>query len=307
MSKTIAFFVRNVDATKEPFSDREYYYYSYQHYLLAFKRAGAEAFFVSGPETYLGKGRFARAWSIDQLSEVKDFAKIGEIRADLVFEKGGFREYDVPTVTDIRLYPLLTNKAATYAQFSRYQPMSIVCENEEQLKAAVRQLPGETVVVKSPVGNGGKRVYINTKDRLRVPKDETYPLIAQEFIDMSEGVPELASGIHDIRILMTGSKLIGGTLRQPAQGKMHANVSQGGSERFLSVGEIPAEVRELAQEIDSQIEDMPRFYAIDFAKGKQGWMMVELNARPGLNTRKDAGPLAIDFMNQVADYMVSLP
>ncbi len=306
MKKTIAFFVRDVDASKEPFSDREYYYYSYQHYLLAMKQAGAQVYFVTGGDNYLGKGRFAHAWTIDEVSEVRDFQQVGEIQADIVFEKGGFRELDVPTVTDVRLYPLLLDKAATYERFSQYQAKTIVCADKEELEAAFKQVVGEMVVVKNPVSNGGKQVYIGTKQTIQIPETETYPLMVQEFIDMSDGVPGLAAGIHDVRVLMTGREIVGATLRQPAAGKYHANVSQGGSERFLRTAQIPAEVREMALEIDAQLDDFPRFYAIDFAKGKQGWLMVELNPRPGLNTRSDAGPVALEIMRDVAAYIAGL-
>ena len=95
MAKTIAFFVRNIDPEKYPFSVRDLYYYSYQEYLLAMKRAGAKAYFVTGNDSYEGQGRFSRSWTIDKVSDVKDFQETGPITADLVFEKGGFEGRDV--------------------------------------------------------------------------------------------------------------------------------------------------------------------------------------------------------------------
>src|SRR6266403_996757 len=103
MSKAVAFFVRNLDGDKYPFSIRDLYFHSYQEYLLAMKRAGAQAYFVTGNENYLGDGRFAKAWTINGVSEVKDFEEVGEITADVVFDKGGFEGRDVTVVTDQRL------------------------------------------------------------------------------------------------------------------------------------------------------------------------------------------------------------
>jgi glutathione synthase/RimK-type ligase-like ATP-grasp enzyme len=305
MSKTIAFFVRNVHPEKYPFSVRDLYYYSYQELLLQMKAAGAKAYFVTDNASYLGDGRFSQAWSIDKVSEVGDFEPVGEIRADLVFNKGGFEGQGVPIVTDPRLEPMIGDKVAVYEKFSRYQPRSVICAGRAELDQAIAEMPGEIVVVKNPVSSGGRQVYIAAKADLVVPEDETYPLIAQEFIDMSEGVPGIAAGPHDMRVLMTGSKIIGATLRQPAPGQLHSNVSRGGSERLLSYDEIPHEVRAMAADIDSQLEDLPRYYAIDFARGTRGWVLIELNARPGL-FRADNGPLAAGFQRSVAEYMANL-
>lgn len=305
MSKTIAFFVRNVDPEKYPFSVRDLYYYSYQEYLLAMKAAGAQAYFVTDNASYMGSGKFSKSWTIDTVSEVADFVPSGEITADVVFNKGGFEGAGVKIVSDPRLEPVLGDKIVTFEKFGKYQPRSVSCADAAAVKAAIAGMPGDMVVVKNPVSASGRQVYIGKKTELEVPADETYPLLVQEFLDMSEGVPGIAEGVHDVRLLMAGHSIIGGTLRQPAPGGLHANVSRGGSERLLSHDDIPAEVREIALEIDSQLEDVPRYYAIDFARGKQGWVLMELNARPGL-FRRDNGPLAADFQKSVAEYMVSL-
>jgi glutathione synthase/RimK-type ligase-like ATP-grasp enzyme len=139
-----------------------------------------------------------------------------------------------------------------------------------------------------------------------VPADETYPLLVQEFIDMSDGIPGIAEGPHDVRVLMTGHTIIGATLRQPAPGRLHSNVSQGGTERLLSYDEIPAELREIAIKIDGELDDFPRYYAIDFARGKQGWVLIEINKKPGL-FREANGPLARTFMDSLAAYLIALP
>jgi glutathione synthase/RimK-type ligase-like ATP-grasp enzyme len=308
MNITIAFFVRNLDAEKPPFSVRDLYYYSYQEYLLALKRAGAEAYFVTGNDSYLGNGRFSRAWAIDKVSEVKDFRPVGEIQADVVFEKGGFEGTDTLVVNDPRLRPVLEDKVVMYEQFGDFQPKSVICHSEAEVEQAIKTIPGDMVVVKNPTGNGGKRVYIATKAEMKVPENETYPLLVQEFLDMSDGIPGLAKGVHDLRLLVTGGEVIGATLREPEVGKLHANVSQGATERLIAHDDIPAEVREFAKKIDARLvkglpADLPRYYAIDFARGKQGWRLVELNSKPGL-FREANGPLARAFMNSFAQYLV---
>ncbi len=303
--KTIAFFVRNIDAEKYPFSVRDLYYHSYQEYLLAIKQAGANVFFVTDNKTYQGNGKFNSAWSINKVSEVANFKQVGPIVADLIFNKGGFEGTDIPTVTDLRLHTILGNKINMYEQFKKYQPKSAVVHNADELKAALLLTSTEMAVVKNPESNGGKQVYIGLKKSLQVPGHETYPLLVQEFVDMSAGVKGLANGVHDVRVLMAGNKIIGATLRQPKAGKLHSNVSQGGTEVLLSVDQIPQEVRNMAYEIDSQLPDLPRYYAQDFAKGKNGWILMELNKQPGL-FRANNGPLAQGFINSFARYIVGL-
>jgi glutathione synthase/RimK-type ligase-like ATP-grasp enzyme len=304
MPKTIAFFVRNIDPDKYPFSVRDLYYYSYQEFLLAIKRAGAEAYFVTDNETYLGQGRFSRAYTINKVSEVKDFKDVGEIQADLVFEKGGFLGRDITIVTDPRLYPLISDKGAIYEKFSKFQPKTVVCSDAESVAMAIAAMPGEMVVVKNPVSSGGRQVYIGTKSEIVVPSSETYPLLVQEFIDMSDGIPGITNGVHDVRVLLIGNEIIGATLRIPPAGSLYANVSKGAVEHLLAPHEIPNDVVRMAQEIDSQMDDLPRYYAIDFARGKHGWVLVEINTRPGL-FRQNTGPLAQEFQRKAAEYIVS--
>lgn len=308
-TKTIAFFVRTISSEDYPFSSRDLYYHSYQENLLAMKRAGAEVYFVTDNESYQGAGKFSNAWTIDSVSEVADFTEVGAITADLVFDKGGFEGDDVKVVTDHRLLPVIDDKAETYRVFSEYQPASIICANNEEVQAAIVSVEGEMVVVKSLVGSGGKQVYIGTKESIMVPETEVYPLIVQEFIDMSGGIPGLAEGVHDVRVLIAGGSIIGATLRQPSAGSLYANVSKGGIEQLLSIEQIPAELIPITNDIDqklcSRLGVFPRYYAADFALGKKGWKLVELNYKPGLfrfNTDKNAPGI----INRFAEYMVSL-
>lgn len=269
------------------------------------KRAGARAYFVAGRKNYLGGGLFRKAWAIDSVSEVRDFQQIGELQADLVYDKGGFTRRDVLVVTDPKLNPVLADKTLMYRRFGRLQPQTEICVNKTELSAAMEQMPGEMVVVKNPWGSGGRQVYVGKKGDVRIPADERYPLLVQEFIDMSDGVPGMIEGPHDVRVLVAGGTMIGGTLRWPQAGNLRANVAQGGGQRLLDQAEIPDELRAIVREIDAELEDLPRYYSIDFARGKTGWKMIELNNKPGLFPEA-IGPLARTYMDSLARYLVSL-
>ncbi|HVQ44832.1 MAG TPA: hypothetical protein VMT30_07800 [Candidatus Saccharimonadia bacterium] len=306
--KTIGFFVRNIDVTKPPFLRSEVGYndfgFANQQYLLALNRADVKAYFVTDNASYLGGGRFANAWTIHEARAVPEFREVGPITASVVYEKGGFEGRDVLTVTDPKLREIC-NKAETYRRFGQFQPKTVIVANPQELKAAIADMPGEMVVVKNPAGSSGQQVYIAAKDELVVPETETYPMLVQEFVDMSDGLPGLAAGPHDVRVIMAGNTILGGTLRQPAAGRLLANTGQGGSLRLLSRAELPKAVVDMAHSIDGELKEFPRYYSLDFAKGTQGWKLIELNGKPGLYYR-DVGPLAQEFMDGFVSYMVGL-
>lgn len=303
--KNIAIFVRSIDAEGYPFNIRDLYFYSYQEYLLAFKSAGMNAYFVTDNSSYRGGGNFLKSWTINEVTEVKDFIYTGPITADIVFNKADFRATDVKVFTDPRLHDILSNKARMYEKFSELQPLSAICINQDELAKALKIIATNKVVIKQPEGNGGRFVKIFDSASDVSISEEEFPVLVQEFIDMSAGIPGLAIGIHDLRILFTGNQVIGATLREPATGKLYANVSQGGSERLLSVDEIPNEALLIAKHIDNQLPQYPRYYAADFALGSNGWKLVELNEQPGL-FRQNNGPLASKFMNKLANYVKDL-
>lgn len=303
MPKVVALFVRNLDSKKPPFVEPEYNV-AYQEYFLAMREAGLEPYFTTNNASYLGKGRFEQAWTIDRLGTVEDFKPIGPITADIVFDKGGFAGQDVVVVTDPR-NKVLYKKDEMYRQFGHYQPFTKICDSPAELTAAIAEIPGDIVVVKNPEGNGGRQVYIDRKADLIVPASETYPLLVQEFVDLSGGIPGLAEGVHDLRVILVGNTIAAGLVRQAAPGKWHANMHQGGTERLIAPAEIPPEVVKLSLEIDAQLQDLPRYYAIDFAKGKQGWILMELNAKPGI-AYEERGPKAYALMNTFIDYLQTL-
>jgi len=306
--KTIAFFVRSIDPAKPPFLrsdiDSADWGYAYQHYFLALNAAGAKTYFVSGNDTYEGEGRFSKSWTIEKALDVPEFHESGPIKADLVFEKGGFEGRDILTVSDPKIREIC-NKAETLRRFGAFQPKSVMVDNATALAEAVQAMPGDMVVVKNPAGSGGDQVYIARKNELKVPGTETYPLLVQEFVDMSEGVPGLAKGPHDLRILIAGGTVTGGMLRQPLEGRYHANAGQGASVELLRKSQIPAEAAELALKIDEDLKQWPRFYAADFARGKQGWKLIELNAKPGLFYR-GVEDVAREHIQGLVSYLIGL-
>ncbi len=302
--KNIVIFCRTIDKEGYPFN-HQYYKESYQQLILSLKRLGAGAYFATDKTTYKGDGLFSTAYTVDEMSEVADFKKVNDVRADVILEKGGFTDEDVLVINPKYIHEITNDKNKTYELFARYQPLSFICRDFDEVKEAFTKLVGEMVVVKEPEGNGGHQIYIGKKSEIYDQVPDRFPLMVQEFIDDFADVEGLVEGPHDIRVLIAGGSVIGGQLRIPAKGELKANMSQGASQRLLYPEEIPTNIKALALEIDSYFKADARYISADFANTKRGIKLVELNSKPGLTATSMGG--AADYITEkVAEYLISL-
>ncbi len=300
---TIVIFTRTLIADGYPFSSK-YLWNAYLDLMLAIKARGAQAYFASGMGSYAGGGVFRRAYTAGRKVGVSEFELARDVKADLVFEKGGFTGRDMPVINQEFVSKIAGDKAETYRLFGKYQPVTVMCNGERELRAAIKQLPGDRVVLKAPVSNKGREVWIGSKAEAPENLPAGYPLLVQEFLDTSVGVPGLAAGVHDVRVKIAGGKILGGMVRIPAPGELRANVDQGGSARHLYLDELPTAAVKMAGEIDCYFERYPRYYAIDMANTPWGWKLIELNNKPGLS------PIALSAQakhvtESLADYLIS--
>ncbi|GAC1370162.1 MAG: hypothetical protein NVSMB39_2770 [Candidatus Saccharimonadales bacterium] len=302
--KTVVIFTRTIDPDGYPFND-EYHWNAYFDLLLALKSRGVQAYFATGLNTYLGEGRFSEAFTADAKVSVEELTRVPQVKADLVFEKGGFTADDVPVLNPPLVRQITASKAETYKNFSKYQPKSFICADRAAVEWAFADTPGELIVVKEPESNGGRAVLIGPKAQILQQAPQTYPLIVQEFMDTSVGVPGFVEGIHDVRVKIGGGRVFGGMIRKPAPGEYKANLAQGGTAVHLKPMDLPPEALELALEIDCFFEKYPRYYALDFANTPQGWKLIELNSKPGLSPG-DVSPEAKLIIDELADYLVEL-
>ncbi|HVI69434.1 MAG TPA: hypothetical protein VM581_03160 [Magnetospirillaceae bacterium] len=302
--KTVVIFCRYIDQAKPPFNTA-YYTAAYIDLLLALKKQGVQAYFATNPTTYKGDGVFTTAYTTDKICPVADFAVVHNIKADVVYDKGDFTATDVTLLNPEYVSTISASKAETYKLFSKYQPLTFICKSRAELEDALQKLAGDLVVVKDPHGNGGHLVFIGSREKVLSLVPDTFPLLAQEFVDTSGGMDGLADGMHDLRIMMGGSNIWGSRVRMPAPGDFRANIAQGGSEYYISVDQIPTEPSRMAHEISQTFKDYPHYIALDFALTNKGWRLIELNSKPGL-TAADSGPEAAHILNQLAAYLKQL-
>ena len=302
--KTIAIYTRTIDKKGYPFNE-EYYVEAYTDLLLAIKNEGANAYFVSGMDTYLGNGNFSEAFTVDAKVAFEQFTKTGPIHADVVFEKGDFNATDTCVLNPIKVARITENKAETTKLFGKFQVPTIVCENEQKLDNAFASIVGDKIVVKKPVSHSGTDVTIGLKSEVRALVGSDYPYIVQEFMDTSAGIPGIAKGMHDFRIYMLGGTPIACSVREPKAGEYRANTGQGGTETHFEATRIPDELLAMMREIDRQFARYNRYYSIDFARTQQGWRLIELNSKPGLDPVKNS-PIISHITNSLARYLVAI-
>ena len=302
--RTVAIFCRSFQDGGDPFSE-DYYWQAYQDLLFGLRDKGLDAYFVTDNNSYLGDGVFETVYTSEHKTTLDNLQEIHNVKVDMVFDRGGFIGRDVFTVNPSNLQRIGMNKIQMYKHFAQYQPFSIICENEQEVKEAITHIDGEKVVVKEPEGYGGKQVYIESKEEILSKLPPAYPLLVQEFLDTSSGVPGSVGGVHDIRLSVCGGEFIGYYIRQAKEGSLHSNVSQGGKMIFFDPSEIPTEVQEMARAIDTYFADAPRYYAVDFIYTNKGWKMLELNPYLALLPLTD-GEKAQKTTRKLIDYLTAV-
>ena len=300
---TVAIFCRELVLGGDPFSS-DYYWQAYLDLLLALKARGLQAYFVTDNNSYLGYGLFRTAYTTDTKTTIEGLTLHNNVQVDLVFDRGGFIGRDVATINPAILQKIGMNKIEMYKHFADLQPDSVVCEKKTEVKAAFSAIDGDKVVVKEPEGCGGKQVYIGPKDKVLRQIPESFPVLVQEFLDTSAGIPGYISGVHDVRISICGGEFIGFYVRSAKAGSYHSNVSRGGKMVFYDVEQIPPAVAEAARTVDAYFKDFPRYYAVDFMFTPKGWKMLELNPYLALLPATD-GPRAEQTLNKLADYLAA--
>lgn len=305
--KTVVIFCASLELGGETF-EKPSYWEAYSDLLLMLKARGLHAYFAANNATYAGNGVFSEAFTMDtRLEKPAMLKREANVRADMVYDRGGFQGGDVPVMNPSEMVLLGGDKTLMYRIFGKFQPFSAICNDRQELEAALRDIKTERVVVKDPIGYGGSGVYIGSREQVlkQVQKEAVYPLLAQEFMDTSVGIPGVVEGIHDLRIEMVGGKPAACYVRSPRKGELRANVALGGSARYLKPDEVPARAVYLSKRIDAYFRGLPRHYAIDFARTTRGWKLIELNAYPGLTPISD-GPANARVMTMLADYLARL-
>ncbi len=280
MTKQIAVFFARSDFEDYPF-DEEEYRQAYIELAQQITALGGVFWIVRGQETYEGGGRFRHGWRWDG----QQFALVSqEVQIDVIYDKGSFRGGSALKVLNCpELSRLCTGKLATYEYFSELMPRTSLVKTQAELVKQLSAISNIRKVIKPPADQGGAGVVIGTTaEILAAPK--SFPLLLQEFLDTSRGVPGILRGIHDFRMVIIDGEIVMAFIRTPPTGSLLANVARGGQTIEVSLEKIPTLARRLAKKIDQRLARYPhRVYSIDLGfVGANTPKLVELNSEPAL-------------------------
>lgn len=300
MNKKIAVFFKAPNSKDYPFNEEEYWV-AYQELDAEIRALGAEFFIVRDNKTYLGDGKFSKSWQFKN----GNLIETGEIQIDKIYDKGGFKNDGKIPVLNNEIINRICNedKWETYTLFKKNCPKTILVKNEKEFLGALAELDGDKKVIKPIDGSGGKGVFIGDDKYLKsCPKK--FPILTQEFLDTSEGIPEIYKGIHDLRIVFINDDLIYSFYRTPPKGKLLANVAQGGSLAFISKDKIPKSAIKIANKVNTVLSQYgDRVFSIDFGFVKGIPKIIELNSMVGLGTFKE-GSANLIFMQKLAKILI---
>ncbi len=300
MHKKIGVFFRDPDPMGYPFNTR-LYFTSYQELNAEVGELGASLYIVRSNNTYMGDGRFSKSWQYKQDQIVES----GPIKLDKLYTKGHFNsDNTIPTLNSRKIdYICNVNKYETYKLFKRYSPKTFLAKTPAELEAALKSLPEKIKVVKPIDGSGGKGVFIDT-DSVLLEQAHVFPVLVQEFLDTSDGIPGICTGVHDLRVVIVNGETSFAYIRSPQNDSLLSNLAQGGKLLEVAIDKLPATIIEAVRFVDTTMSQYgERVYSIDFGVSKKGVKIFELNSQVGLSPNREH-PSAKKFKQQIAKLLV---
>lgn len=281
-----------------------HYRQAYVEIGLMLAEKGAYPAILVGQSTYLGNGKFSKHWLPVKNGTDFEFEEHGEITVDMVWNKDHFVDDGrVLTVNPADLNEMCWSKNKTYEVLGEFHPKTIEVNNESELERAINNVPGEIVAIKELEGSSGDGVFVGSKhDALN--SGLKLPVIVQEFIETSAGVPGITDKRHDIRVVLANGDPIAATLRTPPAGGFKSNIGYGGENRLLNTGDLPADLLEICKQIDEKLKSYGNFrlYSVDFGLTPNGWRMFEANGMPGV-IALSRGEQASEYQNKLTDFL----
>ncbi|MDR1197156.1 MAG: hypothetical protein LBL08_02700 [Candidatus Nomurabacteria bacterium] len=243
---------------------------------------GLDAVFLMGQDSYIGQGQFGNYWRMD--NETGELHKIeSTIQPAIIYDKGHISFYDgcFTIFNHPDLARLGRNKWSQYGLFAKFMPETYIADDETSLEKCLHDIAGNMVVIKPLDQNSGNGIFIGKKTSAVGQKE--FPAIVQEYHETSSGVPGVASGRHDIRLIIMNGKICVAAVREPKGDKLLANTHQGGSIRFFDPQLLPDVVLTMAKAVDEKLKKYGnRLYSSDFLFDGKKWYLIEINDRPGL-------------------------
>lgn len=302
-AKRIGVFFDDPGYDDYPF-DHEEYVTAYHEIAALIHERGGKFHIVRSLATFLGGNRFKGHWAFDGKTFVRDD---GEIDLDLVYDKGYFvGDADTRLLNDAEMNRVCVDKRETIRMFPDISPKTTEVTDKEGLERALEHWPSATIVAKPVDGAEAKGVVIGTKAEVLAAPHE-YPLLVQQFVDTSGGIPGIVEGVCDLRTIMIDGEVALTYARGAKPGSLISNVSKGGREIEVAPEKRPPEAIRIAKDIDDAFKALSkhRVFSADLAPDRDGkWYLIELNSKPGLSVRA-TGPTYPRYQELLVNALLS--
>ncbi len=257
---------------------------------------------------------FSKAWTFENGKWIKITTPI-KVHAiyDKTVGKNDYRTLDekmdiyskVPILNHPLFRTITNNKLSQYMLFGEYMPKTLLANNKKELLETFTNINGSQIVIKPLHGSGGFGIFIGKKsDALK--KRLTYPVITQEFIKSTKGIPGFSQKdeIADLRLIYTDHKLVYALSRIAKKGSLFTNFHQGASAVLVPKNKIPSSVQTMAKNITKKLSPFKHnHYSLDFMfdNNNRLWL-IEMNSRPGLILEKSEEPFQNYFYNNLLSF-----
>ncbi len=253
-------------------------------------RLGGQLFVSGGQNSFHQPSTFAPAWKLEQ----GRFIDAGQVKADLIFDKGRFAgQTTAPVFNPSFINEVCTDKWLMYQLFSDMCPLTKLVTTAADLPSAIQAIGTDRIVVKPRAGMEGADILIGPADQAREYAGQL-PALVSEFVDSSAGIPGIMTGRHDLRIAVLNGRLIYSEFKTPPPDSYIASVTRGGSYAAVPLEKIPPAALAIVDRIEQVMQREPnRFYAIDMMFGPDGPKLTEMNSRPAILPNSDGSDFAI--------------
>jgi glutathione synthase/RimK-type ligase-like ATP-grasp enzyme len=308
MKKVLILFGKSNWQKSRPFNNKDYQY-SYEFFYSLCKKNEIQMYRASYKWYDDKKNIFKYAWIYQK--ENAGWKRVKNIKPDLIYDKTKARleiycakellGKNYKFINDLEFTQLVDNKFLTSLLFEKWSKKSWLVKTKSELKIVLPKIKTSRVVLKPLMESGGKDVLILDKKSAIQKISDNHLWLAQEFVDSSQGVPGFSKGAHDLRLVFVNEKIIYAYIREPAKGKLLANLAQGGSLTIVPLNKIPKSVLPIIQQANQIFETFnPRIYSIDFMfdEKKKPWV-VELNSMPGLYFTPTEKPYMVEMYKEL--------
>ena len=270
-----------------PFNHDEYVQ-AYHEVAHAIDDRGACFFLVRDASTFLGGNRFRGYWKFDGSTFVRHDDNID---LELVYDKSYKNVFtgDERTwfLNSRELDHICVDKRETARMFPDYSPKTSVVHSRGELETAMASWTSAMAVAKPIDGAEAKGVVIGPPVHI-LAVEHVFPLLLQEYVDASGGIPGIIEGVGDLRTIMIDGEVALTYARRAKTGSLISNVSKGGVEIEVLPDRRPSDVIAIAKDVDSRFKPLSkhRVFCVDCARDASGrWYIIELNSKPGLSVR----------------------